>query len=151
MVTHKAWESFWERAVGVFKYIVAGYMMLAGALTTFAPPDSTVDGSMHVIYGVQFSISVIGIIIFASGLTLMVGKMRKNRKLTGRGLFSTYLCFFFATLLNAAAYGDPTTWVSNLVMAVIMGLLWLRWKFKTEYVNPKHFKPEPYSTRIERK
>lgn len=152
MVTVGRWERFWERALSVFKYIVAGYMMLAGALTTFSPPDSTVQGSMHVIYGVQFSISLIGIIIFLSGLGLMIGKIKKSRRLTGRGLFATYLCFFFATFLNALAYnGDPTTWVSNAIMAIIMALLWLRWKFKTEYVNPKHFIDDTTSLRPERK
>lgn len=137
------WERFWERVISVFKYIVACYMIIAGALTIFMPSDNTVNPKVSLVFGHKISIVIIAIAILASGVVLLIGKIKKNRVLTGRGLFAVYLCFFFATILNAIAYyGDPTTWVSNLIMAIIMGLLWLRWKFKTEYVNPHHFRQE---------
>ena len=128
-----------NRVISVFEYIVAGYMLLAGVLTMFIAPDQNVTNFMHAIYGTRIGVVVVGLIIVISGGALMIGKIRKSNKEHGRGLFYVYLCFFFAAILNAVAYaGDPTVWVSNAIMAVIMGVLWLRWRMKTEYITFRH-------------
>lgn len=127
-----------ERGIGAFKYLVAGYMMLAGLLTPFMGIDGT---SLGILYENLISLTIIGLIIFASGAMLMWGKVRKSKVWTGRGLMWVYMCFLFAAAINYVAFsGAPETWVSNLVMGIIMGALWLRWKFKTQYINPNHFK-----------
>jgi cytochrome c biogenesis protein CcdA len=151
MRKHLTLQRWGERFLGGFKYVVAGYMMLAGIATVFAPADQTVSGIAQVVYSTHIGLIVAGIIIFISGTVLLVGKIKRNKTLTGRGLLYCYLCFLFAAILNAAAYGDPTTWIGNLVMAIILGVLYLRWKFKTQYVNPRHFINDTMSMRNERK
>lgn len=131
--------SLWtERLIGAFKYLVAGYMMLAGVLTPFATDASTTLGW---IYGNPYSLAVLGLLVFVSGAILLYGKVRRSKRWTGRGLFYCCACFLFAAILNAVAYvGDPTYWVGNAVAALVMAALWLRWKLKQVYVSPNHFR-----------
>jgi hypothetical protein len=130
-----------EIIVSVFEYIVGGYMIFAGIVTTILDPDQSVTNFMHFLYGTRTGVVVVGLIIAAAGIILLVGKIRRSKKLHGRGLFCTYLCFLFAAVLNYVAYaGDPTVWVSNIIMAAIIAALWLRWKMLTNYLNPKQFR-----------
>lgn len=144
--TYEAWA---ERAIGGFKYLIAGYLMLSGAFTAFGPGDPSVS-AMHGLYTNHISLFILGSLIFLSGFTLLVGKLMKSRKWTGRGLFAVYLCYLFATILNFIAYsGDPALWLGNAIGFIVVGALWLRWKFKTEYVNPRHFRDDVNETRYE--
>lgn len=127
--------------LSVFEYLVAAYMIFAGVVTMIIEPDPAVTNFMKLLYGTRTGVIIVGLIIAASGLILLVGKIRKSKKLHGRGLFYTYLCFFFAAILNYIAYsGDPTVWVSNVIMAAIIAALWLRWRLKTEYLDPTFFR-----------
>jgi peptidoglycan/LPS O-acetylase OafA/YrhL len=128
-----------ERGIGAFKYLISGYMMLVGALTPFAPPEHTAHLSW--LYATHAGLFVAGVVIFLSGAALMYGKVRRSKRWVGKGLMYVYMCFVFATLLNFVAYnGDWTVWVGNAIVALITGALWLRWKFKTQYINKNHFK-----------
>lgn len=111
--------------------------MLAGALT----PLSAIEGTkLGFLYANPYSLVVIGLIIFVSGGMLMYGKIRKSKLWTGRGLMWIYMCFLFAAILNFVAFdGAVASWLSNLILAFITAGLWLRWKNKTEYINPRHF------------
>jgi intracellular septation protein A len=141
MMSWKVMKKWINRAISVFEYLVAGYLVLAGGLTMVIQPDPAVTNFMRVLYGTRTGVIIVGLVIVISGLVLMIGKIRKSKRQHGRGLFCTYLCFFFAAILNAVAYaGDPTVWVSNAVMALIIGALWLRWRLKTEYINPRQFR-----------
>jgi hypothetical protein len=49
----------------------------------------------------------------------------------------------FATILNILAYGFVFEMaLGNLIGVAVTGALWLRWKFKTEYVTRDYFKTE---------
>lgn len=137
MVTNYTFHKWSERFLSVFKYLLAAYMMLAGALTPFSGVEGTKLGFL---YSNTYSLTVIGVLIFISGAMLMYGKIRRSKKWTGRGLLWIYLCFLFATILNFVAFDAAVTyWLFNLIFTIITGALWLRWKNKTEYINPKHF------------
>jgi hypothetical protein len=136
-ITNLSVHKWTERGLSVFKYIIGGYMMLAGIVTPFGTDENT---SLGWIYSSHYSLTILGIIVFASGAMLVYGKIRKSKKWTGRGLLWIYMCFLFAAILNFVAYsGDWTYWVGNLIAGLITGALWLRWKNKTEYINPRHF------------
>jgi predicted Na+-dependent transporter len=134
------WELFWERLTSIFKYIVAVYMMLIGLLTPWAASSPDNLERLGWVYTSKWSLVALGLIIFLSGLWLFVGKIRKNRRQTGRGLMAIFCCFLFGAALNSVALGIFD--YGNLIGALIMGLLYLRWRFKTAYIDPNHFRDE---------
>lgn len=145
------WELFWERALGAFKYLMAVVLMINGAMTAaFAEvdPDTTALGF---IYQSHVVLSIFGVFIFLCGLWLFIGKIRKNRKQTGQGLMAVFCCYWFATVLQYVAYaGELDAWLVNGIMALVMALLYLRWRFKTAYIDPNHFRDEAERLHYER-
>ena len=132
-----------ERLISAFKWLLALFMILAGILTMFTPL-TPMSGVLGYIYSTRISLVIFGIIFSSCGGMLLYGKMRRSRVWTGRGLMGIYLCFTFATLLQGVAYGwHPGYWANNLIMALITGALWLRWRLKTAYIDPRHFYDEP--------
>ena len=97
-----------SRSISVFEYIVSGYMILAGLVTTITPGDPTVQGAMQAIYTSRIALVIIGLIIAGAGLALLVGKIKKDRKLHGRGLWLIYCCFLFAGSLRMDAVATKT-------------------------------------------
>lgn len=134
------WRLWGERALSAFKYLLAIFMMVAG-VTTAIGPIAPAGGDLGWLYATRHALVLFGSVFFLSGASLLYGKIRRSRKWVGRGLMYIYLCFVFAACLNAMAWGlgVPTAWAGNLLMSVVVGLLYLRWKFKTEYVDPLHF------------
>jgi hypothetical protein len=132
----QVWYFRGERALGVFKYMVAIFMMVAGVLTPLQQPEH-VGGTLGWLYESRLSLSLFGLIFFLSGATLFYGKMRRSKKWTGVGLFSIFACFMFAACLDTAARHTPS--IGNFVCAFIMAALYLRWRFKTAYIDPNHF------------
>lgn len=106
------------------------------------------DGALGFLYETRASLVFFGILFACSGLMLLYGKWRRSRKWTGRGLMFIYCEFLFATIINGIAYNwVPGYWVGNAVATAIVAALWLRWKFKTEYVNPRHFRDDMHHFR----
>lgn len=131
-----------EGAISVFKYILGGFMVIAGLQTMFAP-ITIVGDALGAFFLNRLLLVLFGLIFASCGVTLLYGKIRRSRRWTGRGLMGIYLCFVFGTIINIATNGFlPATWVGNFVLSLITGALWLRWKFKTEYINPLHFVDE---------
>lgn len=129
-------EPLWfERLLGGLKYLVGFYFMLNGALAPFLGGDVTDLGWL---YSHPIPLTIFGIIIFVSGAWLVYGKIRKSRKRIGEGIMATFLCFLFFGVLNTLAYGIAGGG-ANFIAAVVMGLLYLRWRFKTAYIDPRHF------------
>lgn len=136
------WELFVENTISAFKYLL-GVGMVASAFTTAFGPLEPVAGSLGWIYSSRFALIMFGLFFLVAGVMLLYGKVTKSKKFTGWGLMLTYLSFLFATLLNALAFGITASNVwSNAIFVVVVGILWLRWRFKTAYINPNHFRPE---------
>ena len=132
-----------EYAISGFKYLIALFMILSGVLTAITPVEPA-SGALGVLYSSRLILVALGAIFAYCGGMLLYGKIRKSRKWTGRGLMAIYLCFVFAVLIQLSAYGfgDPSQWVGNLIASIIIGALWLRWKFKTEYIKTNHFRDD---------
>ena len=115
-----------------FKYIVAVFMMYSGVAIMLV---DTTEPAPGFIYNSRSALVVIGIIFFLSGLTLFVGKLTKQRRTIGHGLFMVYLCFLFTTLLSWIAFGF-TAALGNIIATLITGGLYLRWKYHIYYYDP---------------
>lgn len=128
-----------EQALSAIKYIISVFMMFYGVARAFGP-IKPLDGDLGVLYSSRLFLVIMGIIFFASGLVLLLGKINRRKKMVGYGLGLVYLCFLFGTVINGMATDWRfAAWGPNLLCTIIVGVLWLRWKFKTEYVDPKHF------------
>lgn len=131
-----------ERVIGAFKYLLGGIMVLSGISTLFTS-TTPVSGPLGYLYSTRAGLVVFGVLVIISGGTLIYGKIRKSRRWTGRGLFWIFLILLFGTIIQFVAFvGDPSAWVGNAVFCIVTAVLWLRWKFKTEYYNPRHFVTE---------
>jgi hypothetical protein len=129
-----------HKALDLLKYLISILVMLSAVSTAFGP-TSPVGGTFDFVYTVRGVRIALGVCIFFAGALLFYGKLRKNRKVTGWGLMAVYLCFVFGTVVNFITFPKiPSYWIGNLIFALITGLLWLRWRFKTQYVDPKGFK-----------
>jgi|SRR6478609_542013 len=130
----------WEYSLSGLKYLLAVVMLLS-AFQTMTAPLTPMDGALGFIYSSRVTLVILGALFAAAALSLLYGKIRRSRKWTGRGLMNIYLCFLFATIIQGAAYAwMPGYWIPNAIVTVIVGLLWLRWRMKTAYINPKHFR-----------
>lgn len=122
------------------KYVLATFMMYAGATTAFGPIDPY-DGRLDWMLNSRISLMIFGTLFFISGLTLFLGKVLKKYDWTGRGLMMVYLSFLFAALVNTFAIG----WNEgsyNFIAAMIVGALYLRWKHHFWYFDAKDVPPE---------
>lgn len=120
-------------SLSVIKYIIALFMMYAGVMTMLTPP---LDKShLGIVYETRATLVLFGIIFFLSGLTLFVGKIMKWKRWVGHGLYAIYMCFLFATFLNWYGLGFDAA-VGNMVGSVIVGALYLRWKYRIYYYEP---------------
>lgn len=143
------YSEYVENALSGVKYAIALLVMLAGASAMFAPL-TPISGPLGLLYATRWGLVLFGVVTVASGLALFIGKVIRSKKLTGRGLMACYMCLLFATIIQGLAFmWDPGTWLLNAIFTIITGALWLRWKFKTEYVNPKHFREEVARMRAE--
>jgi len=136
---NRSWYFRGEKALGVFKYAVAIFMMVAGVLTPLQDTEP-VGGALGFLYASKISLGLFGLVFFTSGAVLFYGKMMKNKRFVGLGLMLVFICFLFSGLIETIARHVPS--IGNFTSAGIMGLLYLRWRLKTAYIDPNHFKAE---------
>lgn len=131
-----------ESGLSLVKYLVAVLTIGAGLATAVADVE-TIEGPLGLLYGTRTGLVLFGLVAVVCGFMLLYGKVKRSRQWTGMGLMACYCCFLFATLVQITAFGiSPETWVGNAFFALITGALWLRWKFKTSYINPGHFRSD---------
>ena len=133
----------WERIISGFKYLLAVFMILAGIITATAPLAAS-SGPLGFLFASRLCLIGLGCILAGSGITLLYAKLTRSRRWTGRGLMYVYLCFVFAALLNILSSGTLTfdIWGPNIVMSLIVGALYLRWRLKTHYITPNYFRED---------
>ena len=123
----------------MFKYLLAIFMIVVGVYTALLPLEPAA-GQLGFIFAHRISLIAFGAAFAGSGLTLLIGKIKRSRRLTGKGLLAIYLCFVFGGILNGMSFDWAlASWLPNILASLVVGALWLRWKMKTEYIDPKHF------------
>ena len=130
-----------EYGLSVLKYLLALFMMFAGVMVAIAPVEPS-GAPLGWLYESRVALVIYGVTFFSAGFALFWGKIRRSRKWVGRGLLWIYMSFVYAAILNMMAWGvgDFAAWGGNAIVAVVVGMLYLRWRFQTEYIDPNHFK-----------
>lgn len=76
--------------------------------------------------------------LFVPGVCLGVAKVRKLRALHKYSLMSVYLVSIWLVVIETILLGPTFFVIDEIVLGVAAAACWLRWKFKTEYLPPKH-------------
>lgn len=115
--------------------VALALLMLLGGISTALSPVSPAGGALGALFSNRIMLVLFGLTFFLSGLAVLYGTFRKRKKLVGTGLATIYLLSLFTFFLELFVFGASSTWIDNLIIAIISGLSWLWWKFKTEYLN----------------
>lgn len=130
---------------GVFmvsRYAVAILMVVLGIATMLTTVSAT-GGPLDFLFGSTWFIIIFGLYVVYCGVMLLWGGIRNNYKVTSHGLLATFQAFVFASVLMAIQYGFVVSaWAPNAVCAVVIAIIYMRWRFKHNYVDLKHFDRE---------
>lgn len=128
-----------DYGLSILKYLIGIFMFVIGLATMFAPITHSVS-MLGLLFAYRATWVVCGVTFAASGAWLLYGKLTKNRIATGHGLMAIYLCLVFATVVNGfLTHWLLASWLGNAIFAVVVGLLYLRWKFRVAYIDSNKF------------
>lgn len=131
----KAREIFYN----VLEYVLAFMFIRGGINVLFGTTEPLqLPGLLTYLVG-EAAIFVYGASFLATGLLLLYGKWFKKKRVHKTALLIMYLtCIYvlvLAIMLNGLSYGLLVT----VAVGVVSAALWMRWKFKTEYLSSKQF------------
>lgn len=126
-----------DKALAWIEYALSAMFLYAGVNTAFVHAVST--SVFYAILVGQAAIYVYAFIFFALGVTLIYSKIKKNKKLHGLSLLIMYLTCLYVALLSFGISGVSASVIPSIVTGLVSAALWLRWKSRTEYINPKEF------------
>lgn len=119
--------------------VLLGIQWIYGGINTFfANPISTPSPLYSFLVG-EGAIVFYAIFFLATGLALLAAKFFKKKRLKSVSLVTMYLTCLYVFLLSILVLGPSWSLVQTVVVGVIAAACWLRWKFKTQYLNPKDF------------
>ena len=84
----------------------------------------------------QWAIYFYGIFFFATGLTLLLAKFYKKKRVHKFTLAVMYLTCVYVLILAVVVLGLYWGLLTTVIAGILSALCWLHWKFKTEYINP---------------
>lgn len=119
--------------LAALKVLLAILMILGGISTMLSPLDPT--GSLLV--NNRLTLVFFGLTFILSGLSLLLGKITRNRRMVGRSLMAIYLVTLFTVFLELLAVGTFVSVIDNIVITLWAAGLWLWWKHKTEWISGK--------------
>lgn len=128
-----------DRIFSIVEYLLSALWIYGGFNTLFADPLNTPSPIYDLLAG-QEAIYFYGAFFLLNGLALLFAKVFKRKKIHLIALAGMYLtCIYvliLAYLIGVLSTGSLLTVVSGVAAAVC----WMRWKFKTEYLNPEDFR-----------
>lgn len=126
----------------VVEYILAALFIRGGALIFFlAVAPLEVPAILTYLVG-EVAIKVYGLAFFATGVLLLIAKWFKQKALHKWILFTMWLTCVYVFALSSALTGFNWDQWLTVVCALASSAAWLRWKLKTEYIDPKEFNEE---------
>lgn len=126
------------RVEGAIEYFLALLFMWGGinALSAEIPALSGVTAFLVGKYFIYFYAAF----FFFTGALLLYAKLRKRRNAHKTALVIMYLTCVYVTVLSIAISGITFGLIPNLAVGIVSAYLWLRWKFRTEYFDPKTYR-----------
>lgn len=129
-------ESSAQRSISILEYFLAVVAVVAGTRTALGPSLDAAS-PLAFIFGGEFAAIIYGALIVLSGLFLAFSKITKKRKLHRHALMAVYLAIILEGFVEFALFGLSLGLLDEATLGLITAWLWIRWKFKTEYLSPK--------------
>lgn len=136
-----------DKAASIWEYLIALAFILS-AIALIGEP-ALKGGLMAAVFGSVFAYGVYFAWFMFLGLGLVYVKIRKHKTLHKNMLLLIYLTTIYTAVLSFY-FGGITEIIDDIIIGTSCAALWLRWKFKTEYIDPRqfhssveHFKEDP--------
>jgi len=140
-----------ERLYSILEYILGFIFMCGGVNTGLSHPIDTPSVFYHLLAGTKIALIAYGIFFFIVGASMWYSKWKKKKKFHKNTLMVMFIIGVYAILLSTAIFGPTASLIPNVLVTIASGCLWLRWKMRTEYLDPKLFRKDIVEIRTDRK
>jgi hypothetical protein len=132
-------EKFKDGARHVGEFLLIGIFILAaiGEVTTTEP---VVQGALGVLFNGSVITWIYATWFVIMALALLASKILALQRLHKFTLMCMYLTTIYTVSLSLAIFGfDGSAVIDDAIIGATAAACWLRWKFKTEYVDWNEF------------
>lgn len=114
-------------------------LFFVAALIEVTTPNPITNG----VLGFLLSEPII-LVIYATWFALMAfglaySKIRKKKRLHKYSLMAMYLTTIYTFVLALAGGAGMESLLDDVIIGIIAAACWMRWKLRTEYINPRKF------------
>ena len=132
----------WNGIAHFFEWLTIYAFLQNFVMIFWHPQEFEITTPLAAIVGSEWSLGAVAIIFLVLGVCLAASKIFKRKKLHKNALFWTYIVLVYVTILEAVLSGFNLALADNAFLMVGIAYAWLRWKFRTEYINPKDLEYE---------
>lgn len=123
----------------IVEYVLAALWIRGGINILFFDVEPVALPGVFTYLVGDVAIYVYGCMFLLTGLSLLYAKWWKKKTLHKFTLMFMYLTCLYVFALSVAIFGIATSQILTVVAGISSAALWVRWKFKTEYINPDEF------------
>lgn len=125
----------------VLEYALAFMFIRGGLLILISGESLVLPGILTYLVGAE-AIVVYGAMFLITGILLVYAKLAKAKRLHKFILLFMFLTCVYVIALSIVINGLAPRLLISLTVALVSGAMWLRWKFRTEYIDTHTFKEE---------
>ncbi len=114
--------------IHTLEFVLAAMFIHGGIRVFFIDDVPNVLGLLHYLAN-QEAIYVYGVLWTATGLSLVLGKVFKWRRIHGLSLMVMYLTCLYVLILSALINGFTLGMITTVTVGIISAVLYLRWKY----------------------
>lgn len=130
-----------DKLYSAVEYVLAALFIYGGFNSLFSDPLETFSPVYDLLAG-QEAIYVYAIIFLATGFSLLIAKLFKYKKVHRVSLAVMYLTCLYVLILSYLIGVLSAGSLLTVFAGVAAAACWVRWKLKTEYIDPDHFSAE---------
>lgn len=135
-------QKFLNVSQSIIEYLVS-LLFIYGGLSLIGMPPLEGEGVLVLIFGGQVALYIYMGLFTLLGAGLIYAKVRKKKRLHKNMLLGMYLTTIYTATLTIALFGfDLLSILDDIIVGVLTAIFWIRWKFRTEYIDPNAFYKE---------
>lgn len=127
-----------NRIEGFFEYVLAALFIRGGINVILNAEPLVLPGIFTYLVG-PVAILVYGALFLLTGLLMLYAKIGKRKRLHKHVLMTMYLTCIYVFILAVLLNGFTTGLLMTIAVGFVSAYLWLRWKIRTEYLDPAYF------------